>query len=218
MQRFRYEIEHISGEDNVWADLMTRWGAQPVVTQPHASTTVTVRRITRATIPEDVRIRPLQREEFCWPNLEEIRAEQKKWLEGESPSLNKDELIVTKSGKVVIPEQSTDLKLRLCVIAHCGGNSGHLGYQAATTKLSEFCWWQGCEKDMLELCKKCLHCLPTRGGVRIPRPLGEAVHGTERNEVLHMDWIYIMPAQKNGPHEFQWNLCVVGLLLKVKVL
>ena len=59
---------------------------------------------------------------------------------------------------------------------------------------------------MLELCKKCLHCLPTRGGVRIPRPLGEAVHGTERNEVLHMDWIYIMPAQKNGPHEFQWNL------------
>jgi len=61
MQRFRYEIEHISGEDNAWADLMTRWGAQPVVTQPHASTTVTVRRITRATIPEDVRIRPLQK-------------------------------------------------------------------------------------------------------------------------------------------------------------
>ena len=27
MQRFRYEIEHIQGEKNIWADLMTRWGA-----------------------------------------------------------------------------------------------------------------------------------------------------------------------------------------------
>ena len=58
---------------------------------------------------------------------------------------------------------------------------------------------------MRELCKLCLHCLPTRGGVRIPRPLGEAVHGTQRNEVLHMDYIYVMPEPQNGSHDFQWN-------------
>ena len=44
------------------------------------------------------------------------------------------------------------------------------------------------------------------GGMREPRPFGTAVHGQERNEVLHMDWIYICPARKNGKHEYQWNL------------
>ena len=52
---------------------------------------------------------------------------------------NSEGLIVTKSGKVIIPERSEDLKIRLCVIAHSGGNNGHLGYQAATRKLAEFC-------------------------------------------------------------------------------
>jgi hypothetical protein len=207
LQRFNYEIEHISGEENVWADLMTRWGA-PTVTADCGIRSVTVRRITKATIPEEMRVRPLQRDEFRWPDLAEIESEQKKWLTEEKfiNNKNSDGLIVTKTGRVVIPDRSRDLKIRLCVIAHSGGNSGHLGYQAAVRKLGEFCWWKGCEKDMLELCSSCLHCLPTRGGVRIPRPLGEAVHGTQRNEVLHMDWIYVMPAPPKGSHDFQWNL------------
>jgi len=61
-------------------------------------------------------------------------------------------------------------------------------------------------KDVLTLCKSCLHCLPARGGARVPRPLGEAVHGQHPNHVVHLDWIYIMPAEKNGSHKFQWNL------------
>ena len=207
LQRFNYEIEHINGEDNLWADLMTRWGAPIPVSDLHENPTIKVRRIKNATIPEEMRVRPLQREEFKWPNFEEIKEEQKKWLNKEEfNNINSEGLIVTKSGKVIIPERSEDLKIRLCVIAHSGGNNGQLGYQAATRKLAEFCWWSGCDKDMLQLCNKCLHCLPTRGGVRIPRPLGEAVHGTQRNEVLHMDWIYVMPAPQKGFHDFQWNL------------
>jgi hypothetical protein len=42
--------------------------------------------------------------------------------------------------------------------------------------------------------------------MREPRPFGCAVHGQKPNEVLHMDWIYISPAKKNGKHEFEWNL------------
>ena len=30
MQRFHYKIEHIKGEENIWAHLMTRWGTKPV--------------------------------------------------------------------------------------------------------------------------------------------------------------------------------------------
>ena len=72
LQRFNYEIEHINGEDNLWADLMTRWGAPIPVSDLHENPTIKVRRIKNATIPEEMRVRPLQREEFKWPNLEEI--------------------------------------------------------------------------------------------------------------------------------------------------
>src|SRR6185436_1368881 len=85
---------------------------------------------------------------------------------------------------------------------------GHLGYQAACTKLSQYCYWPNMSKDMRELCNSCLHCLPTRGGVRIPRPLGEAIHGHSPNQVVHLDWLYIMPAEKKGTHNFQWNLII----------
>jgi hypothetical protein len=46
MQRFRYEIEHIKGEENLWADLMTRWGAKPSPEEP----ILTVRRTKRMQI------------------------------------------------------------------------------------------------------------------------------------------------------------------------
>jgi len=186
LQRFNYEIEHINGEDNLWADLMTRWGAPIPSPEMSENPAIEVRRIKNAT-PEVMRVRPLQREDFKWPNLDEIKSEQQKWLSKEECiNTNSEGLVVTKSGKVLIPEKSADLKIRLCVIAHSGGNSGHLGYQAAARKLAEFCWWSGCERDMLQLCNKCLHCLPTRGGVRIPRPLGEAVHG--RREMKFCIW------------------------------
>jgi hypothetical protein len=166
LQRFNYEIEHISDEDNVWADLMTRWGAPESVPNPTDESTMKVRRIRRATIGEEIRIRSLQRKDFKWPNLEEIKEEQKKWLnKEESIRVNSEGLAVIKDGRIVIPEKSEDLKLRLCVIAHSRGNSDHLGYQAATQKLAEFCWWKGCERVMNELCTVCLHCLPTRGGI-----------------------------------------------------
>jgi hypothetical protein len=61
-------------------------------------------------------------------------------------------------------------------------------------------------KDMKALVNACLHCLPTRGGVRIPRPLGTQIHATKPNEIIHMDWIYAWPMKKNGLHEYQWNL------------
>ena len=78
-----------------------------------------------------MRERPLHRD-FKWPNLE-IRSEQNKWLNTEDfIKVNSEGLKVLKDGRIIIPDQSEDLKTRLCVIAHSGGKSGHLGYQAAT--------------------------------------------------------------------------------------
>jgi hypothetical protein len=203
IQRFRYEIEHISGEDNLWADLMTRWGAAVRTSESEA---YTVRKVT-IHVPDSVRVRPMQSADFVWPTVEEIRKKQKKLFRNtEEMTLNKDGLFINKKGQILVPEEDAELKIRLCVIAHSGGNSGHLGYRATLGKLTQFFNWRSCVDDVREICKVCLHCLPTRGGMREPRPFGCAVHGQRPNEVLHMDWIYISPAKKNGKHEFEWNI------------
>jgi len=133
IQKFNYEIQYIKGEDNVWSDLMTRWGASP------STDIVEVRTLsTRSAsgIPVEYRVRPLQRAEVIWPAVEEISSLQKKHF---TPHLqtNGDGLYVTKAGKVKIPFEARDVTIWLCIIAHAGGNTGHLGYQAASQKLSQ---------------------------------------------------------------------------------
>jgi hypothetical protein len=77
IQRFRYRIDHISGGDNVWADLMTRWGASRDDT---IATPNLVRRVRAVKIPEEATVRPLQNPEFKWPTIDEINGQQRKWL------------------------------------------------------------------------------------------------------------------------------------------
>ena len=123
-----------------------------------------------------------------WPNIDKIKQFQKKWLvEDDSMRRTDDGVIITNNEKVIIPIKAEDLRCRLCIIAHAGGNSGHLGYQASAQKLTQFFHWKNCIDDMKKVCSVCLHCLPTRGGVRVPRPLGIQVLGERPNEVIHMD-------------------------------
>jgi hypothetical protein len=182
---------------------MTRWGAAVKTEMP------VIRAVSRrsAHVPDYVRVRPLQSADFMWPTVEEIRKRQETLSNSrEDRRLNKDALLTNKRGQILVPDEDTELKMRLCVIAHSGGHSGHLGYKATVQKLTQIFYWKNCVDDVRQICKACLHCLPTRGGMREPRPFGTAVHGKERNEVLHMDWIYIQPARKNGKHEYEWNL------------
>ena len=205
IQKFHYEIHHVSGEENVWSDLMTRWGAAPPIQCAQVCTVRAISSQELGQIPSQYRVRPLQRKEFVWPSVEEIRDVQKEHL-GQTLHRNSDNLAVSKSGKIKIPIEAKDLRIRLCIIAHAGGNSGHLGYQAALAKLGEYFVWPNMSRDMRDFCNNCLHCLPTKGGARIPRPLGEAIHGQFPNQVVHLDWLYIMPAGNNESHQFQWNL------------
>lgn len=46
-------------------------------------------------------------------------------------------------------------------------------------------------EDVRELVKTCYHCLVSRAGGVIPRPLGHALHGKNPNEVIHMDFLYL---------------------------
>ena len=213
LMEFRYVIFHIAGEDNVWADLMTRWGAPDGAVEPHVTRTVRVRRVQseERALEEQTRVRPLQNPGFIWPTLQEICEAQEMHLPSQTKSTcqtNEDGLFITNRGQVIVPDEAASLRIRLCVIAHAGGNSGHIGYQACYHALSEWCTWKTMQRDLERLCKRCLHCLPTRGGIRIPRPLGTACHGTRPNQVLHFDYLYIGPRKEKSEHDFEWALMI----------
>ena len=48
--------------------------------------------------------------------------------------------------------------------------------------------------------RQCLHCADTRSGDVVNRPLGETVHGTAPNEVVHFDYLYV---GESGPQASQ---------------
>ena len=53
---------------------------------------------------------------------------------------------------------------------------------------------------MLEVVRQCLHCADMRSGDVVPRPLGETIHGTAPNEVVHFDYLYV---GESGPQASQ---------------
>ena len=53
---------------------------------------------------------------------------------------------------------------------------------------------------MREFVRQCLHCADTRSEDVVPRPLGETVHGTARNKVVHFDYLYV---GESGPQASQ---------------
>jgi len=59
---FRYTIHHITGDDNVWSDLLSRWGAS----YPRKSPSLNL----IYALPQG--ISPLQHEDFTWPTSNEI--------------------------------------------------------------------------------------------------------------------------------------------------
>ena len=167
---YQYEIVHIPGEDNVWADLLSRWGCE--------------RSVCAVSFTESPQLDP----KFIWPSASEIVTMQKEG--GVKGLLGSDGLYRRETGQAIIPAAATDLILRLCVVAH-SGIAGHQGLANTVQTLSEHFWWPTLKADAEKFVRECLHCLCTRGGVVTPRPWGEQLHGTKPNEVLHFDFLYL---------------------------
>ncbi len=134
LQMFRYQIEHISGESNVWGDLLSRWGAKKDIQELKS-----VKRLVAID-----RISPLQEEDFKWPSFAEISEAQNLYkLNNEGFKMDlKTKCWKDGKGRMVIPETANDLKCRLCVIAHAG-SAGHRGMNATVSSLKDVFWWKG---------------------------------------------------------------------------
>ena len=68
-------------------------------------------------------------------------------------------------------------------------NAGHRGVRATTHRLEAYCAWGNMEKDRAKFVRQCLHCIDSKAGNALPRPLGNLVHGTDVGDVLHFDYL-----------------------------
>ena len=200
LSRFCYEVYHVSGEENYFADLLTRWA---VGFRGHGTPNEPPARIKRSG-----KVSLLLNKTECldlqspWPTAADIIEAQEQGrdqtdgspAELEDGLSRSDGVWRTRDGQVWIPRAADTLKVRLLVIAHCG-NAGHRGRKATSTMLKAHFWWVGLEDDVREFCAQCLLCLCVHGGSRVPRPLGAAIHGRQPGEVIHFDYLYLFPAE-----------------------
>lgn len=148
---YNYTCVHIKRIDNVWADIIGRW-SQPA----------TLRRIVK--IPE---LSSSDAEDFQWPNGKEIAKEQAEHDDVRPNNLELESgLWVNSTGSVWIPDDSTDLQMRLCVIAHTEP-SGHRGGKSTEFTLKNVNFWCTLSMDVNAFTYTCIHCLSTTGREKV---------------------------------------------------
>ncbi|KAH9095716.1 hypothetical protein LEN26_017772 [Aphanomyces euteiches] len=203
---YRYVIEHIKGIDNLWADLMSRWGQD----RPAAVTTnrAKVRRghgwskkrkaTTAAASPQGQhRLRPLDDPEFVWPTIEEISQAQTKFLKSKPARADRRDGLWLVADRIWIPTEATSLIQRMLIVAHCG-SMGHRGEAALVQHVQRKFQVDKLHQRGKEFIAACLLCPHVKGGRVLHRPYAPRWHATKPNEGLHFDYLYMGPS-KNGP-------------------
>lgn len=167
-----YVCIHSFGTDNTWADLLARW-----------TISLAIHRLL--CIPA----LPITFEDFEWPTTESIRASQKKNATT-SPvisTLDNEICQCATSGAFWIPEDDTDLQLRLDIIAQ-DGTAGHRDRVATTKTLSSNYSRSSLSSDVTLFVTSCIRCLSTMRGDTVPRPFGPSRHGTTTNALLQFGY------------------------------
>lgn len=183
LSSYNYVCFHIKGEENIWADLLTRW-----------SIPLTIRRLV--TIPP----LPTTFREFVWPTSDTIRESQRAHPPPPQGFVSIDGLYRRpNNGPIWIPDADDILQLRLSIIAHTGA-AGHRGREATEQALAQRFTWSTLSADVNLFTKACIHCLSTTGGETVPRPFGPALHGTKPNDLIQFDYIELGVSNTGEKH------------------
>lgn len=120
MSQFQYRIEHVDGEANLMADVMTRWmsgyrGKRCAIKR------VTYRLLENAVVPSP------DSADFERPNVGPIREAQLNFEASKPKGATRDSRgLCQVNDHTWIPDESDEPQLRLLVVAHCGVG-GHRG-------------------------------------------------------------------------------------------
>ena len=187
LSRFEYAIEHIDGSANVFADLLTRWGRGHRV---HTTANPRICSLTTAT----EQLVPAA-DEILWPTRETLIGAQQRAAHKPTRGTADTDGLVRLDGRIWVPADDTDMKLRILVASHCG-SMGHRGATATASVIAEEFVWEGMSLDCRAFVNRCLHCTVSRAGEMVPRPHAHALHGERPNEVIHADYLYMGPSAK----------------------
>jgi hypothetical protein len=198
-----FKMFHIAGELNVWGDLLSRWIEAPIVQHRQAALVQTAGdgMIQEASddLPTLAVIMHEQQEVISVLSADVVKTFSEGGLKpvlGTSNGLFYVELRGSNKRCLWIPTAARALQQRLLVVAH-SGSSGHRGVEATRSRLDPF-WWEKMEVDIKEFVQRCLNCVDAHGGAKVPRPLGEHVHGTAPTHVLHFDFFHLGAAKNNA--------------------
>ncbi|KAG2769498.1 hypothetical protein PC116_g1514 [Phytophthora cactorum] len=132
---YKYDIHDISGEENVWADLLSRWGSS-------FKTVCAIRQV-------DLPLSPQLDDSFIWPTQLDIAAAQ-----DAAPSPNdlvrssSDALWTDGKARVRIPDDAVELQvIYICVVGHIGV-AGHRGVATTLENIANEFFWKNIEKDI----------------------------------------------------------------------
>jgi len=131
-------------------------------------------------------VAPMLKKDFSFPSIWEIQLCQEQSSPG-SLELTSSDGVLMFMDKVWVPD-AKNLRLRFCIVGH-GGIAGHLCFEGTMRRFSGCFLWESFEENIKSFCGSCLHCRVNEKPF-IPRPLGEAVHGTASNQILHYDFIF----------------------------
>ncbi len=171
---YDYRIRDIAGDDNVWADLLSRWGSTPTIC---------------AIFRVPLKAAPLEDPNFVWPTLEEIKQLPDVAVQERSQLLltqRGNDVWITESGVVWVLQDVTQMQVQLFVVAHFG-IAGHRGVETTLQRLKLRFWWHGMAKDVKFFVARYLHCASAQG--RVQRPFGEVMHASKRNELLQLGFL-----------------------------
>jgi Integrase zinc binding domain len=134
LSTFKYNIEHITSESNVWADLLTRWAA------PQAAV---IRLLISGIIHES---------QYVFPRLLYIQKAQDSALARNRNILPAGFAKIDKvfqCGNIVWIPNNWELIIRLLVVAHAS-RGGHRGVQSTRAAFCERFAWTGMNQDVKE--------------------------------------------------------------------
>lgn len=186
LSQFPYVIEHVEGERNVFADILTRW------LKGYRSERRGVRRMCKLARISDIVESPAK-ESFIWPSIACFEKSQQRYRpspKDDGVTWDQADGLWKKGSCIWIPAKDLELQMKVLVVSHCS-LGGHRGQDATESIIRENFVWRDMKGDIAEFVKTCIHCIVTRAGEVIPRPLGTQLHGQRPNEVVHVDYLFM---------------------------
>jgi hypothetical protein len=199
--RFDYDILHISGESNIWADILSRWIPPHLASIGHDHALV---------VAPDLHV-PLTPPITVLSVAVLAAAQLTSWgsdptclelCQSLTPVLCPDNYLVHFSSQddlwhvtdtphcpIWIPLMCRDIIDRILITAHCG-STGHRGFDATMHRL-HCVYWTSQRADVRAFIHDCLNCLDSKYGKKVPRPYAETVHGQGPLQVIHVDHLHV---------------------------